>query len=173
MSIYFLVWSMSFWDILLLTCLQTWARVRYGLASPLWMCQIFIFFLFSSLLSCTSRHVWVASENFKWYFTSILFHAAHSSLNSSSPKSISLKLSSKIFWHDGYLLFQLLKLEKKIPGLVLLGGIVEERFMSVQDLKHYASLPSLHTLQGQLVSILSTPAQHLSQNLSANQVCFS
>lgn len=65
---------------------------------------------------------------------------------------------------------KLLKLEKKISGLVLVGGIVEGRFMCVQDLKDYAALPSLQTLQGQLVSILSTPAQHLSQNLTANQM---
>lgn len=74
------------------------------------------------------------------------------------------------FYGDEPAVSKLLKLEKKISGLVLLGGVVEDRFMSVQDMKHYASLPSLHTLQAQLVSILGTPAQHLSQNLSANQV---
>lgn len=70
------------------------------------------------------------------------------------------------------IVFQLLKLERKISGLLLLGGVVEGRLMSVQDMKSYANLPSLQTLQAQLVSTLSTPAQHLSQNLSANQVCF-
>ncbi|XP_042876387.1 39S ribosomal protein L10, mitochondrial-like [Penaeus japonicus] len=64
---------------------------------------------------------------------------------------------------------KLLKLEKKLPGLVLLGGIVEGRFMSIADMKRYAALPSLDAARGQLLSILSAPAQKLSQNMTHHQ----
>ncbi|XP_071542229.1 large ribosomal subunit protein uL10m-like isoform X9 [Panulirus ornatus] len=64
---------------------------------------------------------------------------------------------------------KLLKLEKRIPGLLLLGGVVEGRFMSLDNLKQYAALPSLQTLHGQLVGILGSPAQYLSQNLDHHQ----
>ncbi|MPC59113.1 39S ribosomal protein L10, mitochondrial [Portunus trituberculatus] len=80
------------------------------------------------------------------------------------------KSTTCTFVGDEIAVAKLLKIQKKISSLVLLGGIVEGRFMSVQDLQRYANLPSLHTLQAQLVSILGTPAQQLSQNLSANQV---
>ncbi|XP_063848232.1 large ribosomal subunit protein uL10m-like [Scylla paramamosain] len=80
------------------------------------------------------------------------------------------KSTTCTFVGDELAVAKLLKIQKKLSCLVLLGGIVEGRFMSVKDLEHYASLPSLHTLQAQLVSILGTPAQQLSQNLSANQM---
>lgn len=65
---------------------------------------------------------------------------------------------------------KLLKLEKKIPGLFLIGGIVENRFMSIHDLKRYAELPSLQSLQGQLVGTLSYPIQSLSRSLAYHQM---
>ncbi|XP_047496082.1 39S ribosomal protein L10, mitochondrial-like [Penaeus chinensis] len=64
---------------------------------------------------------------------------------------------------------KLLKLEKKLVGLVLLAGVVEGRLMSVADMKRYAALPSLDGARGQLLSILSAPAQKLSQNMTSHQ----
>lgn len=42
--------------------------------------------------------------------------------------------------------------------------------MSVADMKRYAALPSLDGARGQLLSILSAPAQKLSQNMTSHQV---
>lgn len=64
---------------------------------------------------------------------------------------------------------KLLKLEKKLVGLVLLAGVVEGRLMSLADMKRYAALPSLDGARGQLLSILSAPAQKLSQNMTSHQ----
>lgn len=64
---------------------------------------------------------------------------------------------------------RLLRMMKKIRGLVLMAGVVEGRLMSVTDLQRYAALPPLPALHGQLVGILNSPLQQLSQNLTYHQ----
>nr|XP_045601983.1 39S ribosomal protein L10, mitochondrial-like isoform X2 [Procambarus clarkii] len=83
---------------------------------------------------------------------------------------LKLYVSSTVtFVGDQPAVSKLLKLERKIPGLVLIGGIVENRFMSVAELKRYAALPPLQSVQAQLVATLGEPLQHLSHNLIHNQ----
>ncbi|XP_002736666.1 large ribosomal subunit protein uL10m-like [Saccoglossus kowalevskii] len=64
---------------------------------------------------------------------------------------------------------ELLKTVKNTPKIILLGGKVENKLMSVNHMVDYSKLSSLAVLQGQLVSILSTPAMKVSSLLQANQ----
>ncbi|XP_077997714.1 large ribosomal subunit protein uL10m-like [Glandiceps talaboti] len=64
---------------------------------------------------------------------------------------------------------ELLKAAKNVPKIYLLGGKVEENLMSVTDMVKFSQLPSLQTLQGELVGTLSTPLHRLSSLLQANQ----
>ncbi|XP_068209583.1 large ribosomal subunit protein uL10m [Palaemon carinicauda] len=64
---------------------------------------------------------------------------------------------------------KLLKMMKRMRGLVLLAGVVEGRLMSIRDMERYAALPPLPVLHGQLVGILQSPLQKLSQNLTYHQ----
>ncbi|KAK3871795.1 hypothetical protein Pcinc_022658 [Petrolisthes cinctipes] len=84
-----------------------------------------------------------------------------------------LKLYQKdtlMFVGDNPDVAKLLKLEKKISGMVLLGAVVDNRLMSLADLKQYAALPSLGVMQAQLVHTLGSTAQRISQNLVAHQM---
>jgi len=65
---------------------------------------------------------------------------------------------------------KLLKMEKKIPGLIVLAALVDGCLMSTAELKRYAQLPPLEVLQGQLVGILGAPAQRLSHNVQYHQM---
>lgn len=49
---------------------------------------------------------------------------------------------------------QLLKICKKIPQLMLLAGIVEQRLMSKTELSNFATMPSLEMARAQLVAVL-------------------
>lgn len=49
---------------------------------------------------------------------------------------------------------QLLKICKKIPQLMLLAGIVEQRLMSKTELTNFAAMPSLEMARAQLVAVL-------------------
>lgn len=51
-------------------------------------------------------------------------------------------------------LTQLLKISKKIPQLMLLAAIVEDRLMSKNELTAFAALPSLDVARAQLVAVL-------------------
>lgn len=73
------------------------------------------------------------------------------------------------FTSDELRVAKLLKLQKKMSGVVLLAGVVEGRLMSVSDLQRYAALPSLSMLQSQLVGILNAPLQQFTQSLSHHQ----
>ena len=50
---------------------------------------------------------------------------------------------------------KLLKLTKKCPQLILMAAIIDDRFLSVEDLKNYNRLPDLETLRTQLSYTLS------------------
>lgn len=64
---------------------------------------------------------------------------------------------------------QLLKLQKKLPQLVVLGGVVEGRFMSAAHLQDYSKLPDLATQHAQLSSLLAGPAAVVSASLNHHQ----
>ncbi len=51
--------------------------------------------------------------------------------------------------------------------LVIVGGIMGETVLDVQDVKALAELPSLDELRGQLVSLISTPAVRIAGVLQA------
>ncbi|KAK7086114.1 hypothetical protein SK128_007227 [Halocaridina rubra] len=73
------------------------------------------------------------------------------------------------FIGDDVKIAKLLKMGKKFATLTLMAGVLEGRLMSKSDLQGYAALPSIHTLQGQLVGILNAPLRRLSQNLTFHQ----
>ena len=50
---------------------------------------------------------------------------------------------------------KLLKMSRKCPELILLAAIIDNRFLSVEDLKDYNRLPDLQTLRAQLSHTLS------------------
>ena len=50
---------------------------------------------------------------------------------------------------------KLLKLTKKCPQLILMAAIIDDRFLSVDELKNYSRLPDLQTLRTQLSYTLS------------------
>ncbi|KAF0296595.1 39S ribosomal protein L10, mitochondrial [Amphibalanus amphitrite] len=64
---------------------------------------------------------------------------------------------------------QLLSLQKRLPQLVVIGGVVEDRFMSVADLERYAQLPSVDALRAQFCHLLSAQAAGLSASLGHHQ----
>lgn len=51
-------------------------------------------------------------------------------------------------------LTQMLKITKKIPQMLLLAGIVQDRLMSKNELTAFAALPSLDVARAQLVAVL-------------------
>jgi len=64
---------------------------------------------------------------------------------------------------------ELIKLLKKCPELQLLGGLVENRIMSRDELLNAAKLPSLDVVRGQLVSLLNSSASNTSRMLAHHQ----
>ena len=56
--------------------------------------------------------------------------------------------------------------KKKKESLKLLGGIMESRFITLEEVKTLASIPSREILLGQLVGVLSGPARGLVTVLS-------
>ncbi len=57
---------------------------------------------------------------------------------------------------------KLLKLNKKCPQLILLAAIIDDRFLSVEDIKAYSRLPDLQTMRSELSHTLSLAAKSLS-----------
>lgn len=64
---------------------------------------------------------------------------------------------------------QLLKIVKKTPQLILLGGVVENRLLSKNELIDLAKLPNLTTARAQLVGVLNSVGAGLVGNLQAHQ----
>lgn len=59
----------------------------------------------------------------------------------------------------------LLKLQKKMPQYILLAGIVENRFMSKEEMLWYGSLQNLDVMRGQLCATLTACCGHLVHHL--------
>lgn len=64
---------------------------------------------------------------------------------------------------------QLLKLQKRLPQLVVIGGVVDSRFMCVSELEGCAQLPSLDVLRAQFCHLLGSQAAGLSASLGHHQ----
>ncbi|KAL7742328.1 hypothetical protein ACLKA6_005584 [Drosophila palustris] len=64
----------------------------------------------------------------------------------------------------------LLRITKKVPQMVLLGGIVESKLLSRNELMDFALMPSLQVAQAQLVQTLNMAAGNVVQQLQAHQV---
>ncbi|XP_016968669.2 39S ribosomal protein L10, mitochondrial [Drosophila biarmipes] len=66
----------------------------------------------------------------------------------------------------------LLRITRKVPQMVLLGGIVEDTLVSRNQLVAYAQMPGLQAAQAQLVQTLNQASGHLVQQLQAHQNSF-
>jgi len=64
---------------------------------------------------------------------------------------------------------QLLKISKKIPQMILLTGIVENQFLSKNELVNLSKLPDLTTARAQFVGVLNSVGGGLVNNLQAHQ----
>jgi len=65
---------------------------------------------------------------------------------------------------------QLLKLEKKMPYLTIMAVFLEDRILSVADLKRVSELPDLDLMRATLCQTLGGQAQLLSRNIMHHQV---
>ncbi|KAH8413579.1 hypothetical protein KR009_012378, partial [Drosophila setifemur] len=74
-----------------------------------------------------------------------------------------------VFSPDQQKVSTLLKITRKVPQMVLLGGIVEETLLSRNELMTYAQMPGLQAAQAQLVQTLNQAAGNLVQQLQAHQ----
>ncbi|XP_071942206.1 large ribosomal subunit protein uL10m-like isoform X2 [Antedon mediterranea] len=64
---------------------------------------------------------------------------------------------------------ELLKATRKVPSILLIGGLLENQLMSFADLEQFGSLPSLDIMQSQIVSTLSSSISTTSRYLQTNQ----
>ncbi|XP_017126233.1 39S ribosomal protein L10, mitochondrial [Drosophila elegans] len=74
-----------------------------------------------------------------------------------------------VFSPDHQRIGSLLRITRKVPQMVLLGGIVEETLLSRNELMTYAQMPGLQAVQAQLVQTINQAAGHLVQQLQAHQ----
>ncbi|XP_034100109.1 39S ribosomal protein L10, mitochondrial [Drosophila albomicans] len=82
-----------------------------------------------------------------------LFHSNHCIVFSPNPQQIGA----------------LLRITRKVPQMVLLGGIVESKLLSRNELMDFAKMPSLQVAQAQLVQTLNQAAGTVVQQLQAHQ----
>lgn len=61
---------------------------------------------------------------------------------------------------------KVLRITRKIPQLILIAAIVDDRFLSVEDFKQYSRLPDLQALRAQVSHTLSLAAQSVVANTS-------
>lgn len=64
---------------------------------------------------------------------------------------------------------KLLKISKKIPQLILLAGIVEDRLMSKTQILEFAALPNIQIARAQFVAVLNSIGGSVVNNLEAHQ----
>lgn len=64
---------------------------------------------------------------------------------------------------------KLLQILKKSPKLLLLGGILEDRFMNKNQIVDYSQLPSLDVARAQLAATLYSPGNSIVGKLQAHQ----
>ncbi|XP_045458772.1 39S ribosomal protein L10, mitochondrial [Melitaea cinxia] len=64
---------------------------------------------------------------------------------------------------------KMFKILRKAPQLVVMGGIIEDRLISKNDLVEYSKLPSLDIVRSQLCSVLQSAGSCLVGQLNQNQ----
>ncbi|XP_064540954.1 large ribosomal subunit protein uL10m [Drosophila montana] len=74
-----------------------------------------------------------------------------------------------VFSPDQHRVAALLRLTRKVPQMVLLGGIVENTLLSRNELMDFAQMPGLQAAQAQLVQTLNMAAGNVVQQLQAHQ----
>lgn len=67
---------------------------------------------------------------------------------------------------------QLLRITRRIPQMILLAGIVDDRLLSRNEFMAYAQLPGLQAAQGELVQTLNMAAGNVVQQLETHQKSF-
>lgn len=67
---------------------------------------------------------------------------------------------------------ELLKILRKTPKLILLAGIVENRFMSKNEIVKFSELPSLDVVRAQFATTLFSPGNTIVSNLQSHQSNF-
>lgn len=75
-----------------------------------------------------------------------------------------------VFSPDQQNVNKLLRITRRVPQMVLLGGIVENSLLSRNELMAFAQMPSLQVAQAQLVQTLNQAAGTVVQQLQAHQV---
>lgn len=63
----------------------------------------------------------------------------------------------------------LMKITKKVPQMILLAGIVENRIMSRSEITQFAAMPDLTTVRAQFVGVLNSIGGGLVNNLECHQ----
>ncbi|XP_017856989.1 PREDICTED: 39S ribosomal protein L10, mitochondrial [Drosophila arizonae] len=74
-----------------------------------------------------------------------------------------------VFSPDQQRVGALLRITRKVPQMVLLGGIVEQKLLSRNELVDFAQMPGLQAAQAQLVQTLNMAASNVVQQLQAHQ----
>ncbi|KAK9879731.1 hypothetical protein WA026_006791 [Henosepilachna vigintioctopunctata] len=64
---------------------------------------------------------------------------------------------------------QLLKISKRFPQLILMAGVYEGKFLHIDDLIKYSSIPNLETAQAMLAQNLKSSASKLHRQLNSHQ----
>lgn len=75
-----------------------------------------------------------------------------------------------VFSPDQQRVAALLRITRRVPQMVLLGGIVENTLLSRNELVAFSQMPSLQVAQAQLVQTLNQAAGTVVQQLQAHQV---
>ncbi|XP_039501837.1 39S ribosomal protein L10, mitochondrial [Drosophila santomea] len=108
------------------------------------------------LKSYGSKIIEQAVKNTRYEAIVPLFHSNHCVVFSPDPQKSAA----------------MLRIVRRVPQMVLLGGIVEETILSRNQLVDYAQMPGLQAAQAQLVQTLNQAAGHLIQQLQAHQNSF-
>lgn len=75
-----------------------------------------------------------------------------------------------VFSPDEQRVGALIRITRRVPQMVLLGGIVENKLLSRNELVAFSQMPSLQVAQAQLVQTLNQAAGTVVQQLQAHQV---
>ena len=92
-------------------------------------------------------------------------------LNNSPYKNIALLFRSQtaVAFGNEINMKSVLKLFNRHPRIQLLGAVIENTIMNIDNISTYSNLPSLKDMHSELVQMLSQPSQELSRLLEINQ----
>ena len=102
-----------------------------------------------SLKSYGPKIMKMALTNTKYENTLPLFEASYCILFAPEAKNVK----------------DVLRITKKVPQLILLAGVLENRIMSRNEITQYAAMPSLQVAQAQLCNVLNSAASGLVHNV--------